>query len=258
MSMTTLNNGSTPLLEVENMDGFAAVNTRDTNPNVRQTAEEIWKKAMESVLTTGVPNVSPTISEAKETTEPTLSLIHTTPINTAVAVSSPISTPTPAPIADPISLSTQTPTEPITSETIRTKTHLGRLRRITLTEVWQNDVASFAEWVQNSLDLLGEAIALPTTETTNGVPALLQNAVIECQLGESHHESLVKLLTEIAGSNAKLAVWVVERAKAEHLRVIQWLNQSTQTRFYLVKVDAVRIEDSVPAPFYTPIVIPGK
>ncbi len=225
-----LNNGTTPLIETETLEGFAAVNARESAPpSVRQTAEEIWKRAMESVVT------PPTLTD----------VLQSSGLHSEVSAAGTLTAPAEA--APEVNV----------SETIRNRTGLGRLRRVTLAEVWQNDVASFAEWVQNSLDLLGEAISLPTTENS-GVPTLLQNAVIECQLGESHHESLVKLLSEIAQANSKLAVWVVEKPKGEHVRVIQWLNASTSARFYLVKVDAVKIEDSVPAPFYTPIVAPGK
>lgn len=246
-----LTNGTTPLIETETLDGFAAVSVRDTTPEIRQTAEEIWKRAMESVTAPilsldSVLTPTPLQENESETNGTVPNSSAPSQLSTAVA------TATPAPSSDlPFH-------ETVISETIRTRTNLGRLRRVTLSEVWHNDVSSFAEWVQNSLDLLGEAISLTATENADGSLSLPQNAVIECQLGESHNDSLGKLLSEIAKSNAKLAVWVVERPKADHLRVIQWLNQTSTSRFYLVKVDAVRIEESVPAPFYTPIIVPSK
>ena len=242
-----LTNGNSPLIETETLDGFAAVSVRDTTPEIRQTAEEIWKRAMESVT---APTLSLESVLTPASVQENVAETNGSDLNSSAQLAT--ATIEPAPASElPLP-------ETVTSETIRTRTNLGRLRRVTLSEVWHNDVSSFAEWVQNSLDLLGEAISLPATENADGSLSLPQNAVIECQLGESHNDSLGKLLSEIAKSNAKLAVWVVERPKADHLRVIQWLNQTSTTRFYLVKVDAVRIEESVPAPFYTPIIVPSK
>ena len=227
-----LTNGTATVIENETLDGYAAVAVRETPSNeARQSAEEIWKKAMDSVLPIQNENVNPlnTVNTFNSTIE----------TNNEVAV-------------------VETPVETFTSETIRTKTALGRLRRVSLTEVWKGDLSAFADWVQNSIDLLAEALNLPLHENSDGSVALAQNAIIECQLGDSHNESLGKLLLEVADSNAKLAVWVVEKPRAEHIRIVNWLNQSLNARIFLAKVDAVRIEESVPAPFYTPIVSPDN
>jgi len=66
--------------------------------------------------------------------------------------------------------------------------------------------------------------------------------VIENQLERSDHDHLGKLLTYLA--------------RPEHVRAITWLNESSSAEFFLVKVEAVRIEASPAAPLFTLIVGP--
>jgi hypothetical protein len=55
---------------------------------------------------------------------------------------------------------------------------------------------------------------------------------------------------------AKVAVWIVSDPRPEHIRAVSWLNESSSASFYLVRVEAIQIEDSAPAPLLTPIVGP--
>jgi len=57
---------------------------------------------------------------------------------------------------------------------------------------------------------------------------------------------------------AKAAVWIVTEPRPEHVSALSWLNDSSDSRFYLVKVEAVRIGDSPPAPLLTLIVGPSE
>ena len=89
-----------------------------------------------------------------------------------------------------------------------------------------------------SVDLLGE------TEAGELV-------VVENQLETSNHDHLGKLITYLTAVNAKVGVWIVADPKPEHVDAITWLNQTYSTDFYLIKLEAVRIAGSLPAPLLT-------
>lgn len=67
-----------------------------------------------------------------------------------------------------------------------------------------------------------------------------------------------KLITYLAASEAKAAVWIVADARAEHVAAVSWLNQSPQNNFYVVKLEAIKIESSDPAALLTLIVGPTE
>ena len=71
---------------------------------------------------------------------------------------------------------------------------------------------------------------------------------LENQFERSDHDHLGKLLTYISNvENTKKAIWIVEEAKSEHQRAIDWLNANVITcSFYLVKIQVFKIKDSEP------------
>lgn len=81
--------------------------------------------------------------------------------------------------------------------------------------------------------------------------------IIENQLGRSDHDYLGKVLTYLAATNANTAIWIVADPRAEHVAAVSWLNDSSSADFYLLKVEAVRIGESEPAPLITRIVGPS-
>jgi hypothetical protein len=80
---------------------------------------------------------------------------------------------------------------------------------------------------------------------------------IENQLERSNHDHLGKLLTYLAAYEASTAIWIVAEPRAEHVKAVAWLNDSSQANVYLLKVEAVRIGDSTPAPLLTKLVGPS-
>jgi len=64
-------------------------------------------------------------------------------------------------------------------------------------------------------------------------------------------------LTYLAAMNARAAVWIVADPRPEHVAAVSWLNDSSSADFYLIKVEAVQIGDSAPAPLLTRIVGPS-
>ncbi len=147
---------------------------------------------------------------------------------------------------------------------------VGRLRRVALREVWPHEALDFTKWLGENLDVLNEVLGLnlqnPESEQAAGdfrVDVVAEEAdgtlvVIENQLGQSDHDHLGKIITYLTGLEAKKAIWIVADPRPEHVAAISWLNSESSTaKFYLVKVEAVRIGTSEPAPLLTKIVAPS-
>jgi hypothetical protein len=91
-------------------------------------------------------------------------------------------------------------------------------------------------------------------ETDNG-----DAIVIENQLERTDHDHLGKLITYLSNLDARAAIWLTSEPRPEHERAILWLNEMlpADTAFYLVRLEAYRIEDSPPAPLLTVIAGPS-
>ena len=143
---------------------------------------------------------------------------------------------------------------------------IGRLERVSLREVWPHEAQDFTPWLAENIDELNNAIDLslsiverehPTgdfsvdlvAEDESGNPVIIEN-----QLERSNHDHLGKLITYLTAIGAKAAIWIVSDPRPEHISAISWLNESSSASFYLLKLEAVRIEDSPPAPLLTLIV----
>ncbi|MDP3638271.1 MAG: DUF4268 domain-containing protein [Azonexus sp.] len=57
---------------------------------------------------------------------------------------------------------------------------------------------------------------------------------------------------------AHTAIWIVSDPRPEHVSAITWLNESSTANFYLLKLEAIKIGDSAPAPLLTLIVGPSE
>jgi len=75
-------------------------------------------------------------------------------------------------------------------------------------------------------------------------------------MGSDHH--LGKLITYLVAMGAKTAIWIVSNPRPEHIASISWLNESSLANFYLLKLEAIKIGDSPPAPLFTVIVGPSE
>ena len=143
---------------------------------------------------------------------------------------------------------------------------IGRLRRVALREVWAHEAHDFTPWLAENVDVLNSAIDLTLSivareqtvgdfsvdlvaEDESGNPVIIEN-----QLERSNHDHLGKLITYLTQIGAKAAIWIVSDPRPEHISAISWLNESSSASFYLLKLEAVRIEDSPSAPMLTLIV----
>ncbi len=143
---------------------------------------------------------------------------------------------------------------------------IGSLQRVPLREVWSHEAQDFTPWLEENIDELNNAIDLSLSvvereqaagdfsvdlvaEDESGNPVIIEN-----QLERSNHDHLGKLITYLTAIGAKAAIWIVSDPRPEHISAISWLNESSSAAFYLLKLEAVRIEDSPPAPMLTLIV----
>ncbi len=147
---------------------------------------------------------------------------------------------------------------------------VGKLQRIPLKSVWNDEAKDFTPWLQENLDILNEVLDLSLTVAEREQPAgdfsvdLVAEddsgnlVVIENQLGKSDHNHLGKLLTYLTSVDAKTAIWIVADPRPEHVRAITWLNETSAAAFYLLQVEAASIGGSEPAPLLTLIVGPSE
>ncbi len=147
---------------------------------------------------------------------------------------------------------------------------IGKLERVSLRDVWKHEALDFTKWLQDNIDVLNEVIDLnlsnPEREQTAGafsVDLVAEDesgnpVIIENQLEKSNHDHLGKILTYLVAMSAKTAIWIVADPRPEHVSAITWLNESSSANFYLLKLEAIRIGDSPPAPLLTVIVGPSE
>jgi len=147
---------------------------------------------------------------------------------------------------------------------------IGKLQRVALREVWKHEALDFTTWLEDNFDVLNDALDITISNVereqvagTFKVDLVAEDesgdlVIIENQLEKSNHDHLGKLITYLTVLEAKTAVWIVSDPRPEHVRAIAWLNESSSGAFYLLKVEAVKIGESPPAPLLTLIVGPSE
>jgi hypothetical protein len=147
---------------------------------------------------------------------------------------------------------------------------IGKIQRLRLREVWKHEALDFTTWLEENIDVLNDALNLNLVSVDReqsagdfsvdlvGEDNSGNIVVVENQLERSDHDHLGKLITYLTSLEAKIAIWIVSEPRAEHVKAISWLNESSSAQFYLVKVEAIKIEGSDPAPLLTLITGPNE
>jgi len=147
---------------------------------------------------------------------------------------------------------------------------IDRIKRLPLRDVWKHEAYDFTTWLEDNIDVLNEVLDLNLSSVEREKSAGSFNVdlvaddgennlvVIENQLEKSNHDHLGKLLTYFTMLDAKKAIWIVAHPRPEHVKCINWLNESSNGDFYLLKLESIQIGTSDPAPLLTVIVSPSE
>lgn len=152
---------------------------------------------------------------------------------------------------------------------------LGKMKKIKdLRSVWKNEPKNFSKWLseEENLNLLGNEIGVDITldqlESRVGdfsVDILAtevdtnKKIIIENQLEDTNHDHLGKIITYASGKNAEIIIWIVKRAREEHRKAIEWLNDNIDAKisFFLVEIELWQIDNSPLAPHFNVIERPN-
>ena len=146
---------------------------------------------------------------------------------------------------------------------------IGKIARVPLREVWKHEAYDFTQWLEENIDVVSDVIDLELSnaereksagsfnvdlvaEDDSGKPVIIEN-----QLDKSNHDHLGKLVTYLTAIGASHAIWIVADPRPEHVAAVSWLNESSSASFYLLKLEAIKIGSSTPAPLLTLIVGPS-
>lgn len=147
---------------------------------------------------------------------------------------------------------------------------IGKIERVPLREVWKHEAHNLTTWLEENVDVLNDVLGLSlvSAEREQAAGAFSvdlvaedesgRTVIIENQLERSNHDHLGKLITYTAMTDAHAAIWVVSDPRPEHVRAVSWLNDSSPSDFYLLKIEGIRIANSPPAPLLTLIVGPSE
>lgn len=159
-----------------------------------------------------------------------------------------------------------------TNELGRPIPELGKIERMEVRRIWENEAHDFTPWLASRLDLLGDALGmeldLVEREAAVGDFSLDILAkerhtgavvVIENQLERTDHSHLGQILVYAGGHDARTVIWVTPHFRGEHRAAIDWLNHWTpeEVAFFGVEVSAIKIGESLPAPVFRPVAFPN-
>lgn len=151
-------------------------------------------------------------------------------------------------------------------------TTIAKLEPVDVRQLWAHEGRGFSVWLADNLGTLAERLGLTLqnpvrekevgrfsldvlAETDGGVQVIIEN-----QLDVTDHDHLGKVLTYLSNLEAKIAIWIAGEVREEHAEAIRWLNEFTPAdmAFYLVKLEAFRINGSAPAPHFSVVACPTE
>ena len=158
--------------------------------------------------------------------------------------------------------------------TERKMPELGKIEKMDIRGIWRNEAQDFTPWLFQNIELLGDALGLNLEALDQEVPVgrgrfkldvlarvegTADEVAVENQLEQTDNPHLGQLLTYTAGRKAKVAVWIAESFREEHITALDLLNTQTDTgtQFFGVKIEAVKIGESLPAPMFEVVAAPN-
>lgn len=146
---------------------------------------------------------------------------------------------------------------------------IQKITRMPLREAFRHEAHDFTRWLEENIDVLNDVIDITLSNAEReqaagdfSVDLVAEDesgakVIIENQLEKSNHDHLGKVITYLVAMEARAAVWIVSDPRPEHVSAITWLNESSSASFYLLKLEAIKIGESAPAPLLTLIVGPS-
>lgn len=147
---------------------------------------------------------------------------------------------------------------------------IQKIQRIPLRNAFPHEARDFTRWLEENIDVLNDCLDITLTNAEReqsagdfSVDIVAEDesggkVIIENQLEKSDHDHLGKVITYLVAMEAKAAIWIVAEPRPEHISAITWLNESSNSDFYLLKLEAIKIANSDPAPLLTLIVGPSE
>lgn len=148
---------------------------------------------------------------------------------------------------------------------------INRATRHAPREIFDREDTDFTPWLEENIDYLTDVldVTLSVVEREKDTPTGFsidlaveeedgdRDGIIECQIEQSDHDHLGKLLTYSTAFESEIAIWIVRDPRYEHKKTIEWLNESTEKYFYLVQVEAIEVKEEM-APLFTPVSVPSS
>lgn len=147
---------------------------------------------------------------------------------------------------------------------------IGKLKKHELRNIWKNEAGDFTTWLEVNLNALSDSIGMELTllkrehrvgSFSADIVATDENGqkvIIENQLEKTDHTHLGQIITYVSNLDGKTVVWISSEPRQEHINAVNWLNTQTNLNFYLVRVEAISIDDSKPAPLFQIICQPDE
>ncbi|MEK6579172.1 MAG: DUF4268 domain-containing protein [Bdellovibrionota bacterium] len=147
---------------------------------------------------------------------------------------------------------------------------IGKLKKHDIRKIWKNEASDFTSWLETNLEALSEAIGFELTlvKREHQVGSFSADIVatdesghkviIENQLEKTDHTHLGQIITYVSNLDGKTVVWISSEPRQEHINAVNWLNTQTNLEFFLVKLEALSVDDSKPAPLFQVICRPDE
>jgi hypothetical protein len=144
------------------------------------------------------------------------------------------------------------------SEGIPAGRDIGRLTKVSPGEAWRSSEFDLSDWLVENPDVAKDVLGFELRKIpggfSGGSPSFEDSAgrqvLIVSHLQETSNDRLGEFIGRMASSRAKVRIWIVTHARPEDLRALGWLNELGAC-VYLVQLEAVRIDNSPPAPLLT-------